>query len=158
MNVLAANKNKKWILGWINCLKLITTISCVIGFVLNSMVIFRHFVENKTITSINKELHSKLPFPSLTICSNTTFKTRITSFDGLTMEKFKNNTVELMELIATVYTMSDTGLPENYLTFYEDFNGESYNSDTWHVSTVYSQYRGRCFTIEFLKKAISLNL
>ena len=149
MNVLHVNKYKKCNFKWINCLKLITTISCVIGFVLNSMVIFRHFVENKTITSINKELHSKLPFPSLTVCSGNAFKTRITSFDDLTMEKFKNNTVELMDLIAYVYTISDTGIYENDLTIYDEFNGERYNSDTWHISTVYSQYRGRCYTIEF---------
>ena len=152
MNVLADNKYKKWNFGWIKCLRLITTISCVIGFVLNSMVIFRHFVENKTITSINKELHSKLPFPSLTVCSSTAFKTRITSFDGLTMEKFKNNTMELMDLIAYVYTISDTGIYENSLNIYDEFNGERYNSDTWHISTVYSQYRGRCYTIEFRKE------
>ena len=152
MNVLYANKYKKCNSKWINCLKLITTISCVIGFVLNSMVIFRHFVENKTITSINKELHSKLPFPSLTVCSGNAFKTRITSFDDLTMEKFKNNTVELMDLIAYVYTISDSGIYENSFTIYDEFNGESYNSDTWHISTVYSQYRGRCYTIEFRKE------
>ena len=152
MNVLYANKYKKCNSKWINCLKLITTISCVIGFVLNSMVIFRHFVENKTITSINKELHSKLSFPSLTVCSGNAFKTRITSFDDLTMEKFKNNTVELMDLIAYVYTISDTGIYENDLTIYDEFNGERYNSDTWHISTVYSQYRGRCYTIEFRKE------
>ena len=145
-------KSKKWISGGIRCLKLLTTISCIVGFVLNSMVIFRHFAENKTITSINKEVHPKLFYPSLTLCNHIAFKERITSFDGLDIENFKNNTIDLKDLITVVYTIADAGSNEDEFWVDYQFNGQWYKSDTWQISTVYSQYRGRCYTIEYLKE------
>ena len=105
----------KWISGWVNCLKLVTTIACIIGFALNSMVIIRHFVEDKTITSINKELHHEIYFPSITLCNDTAFKTRITSLNGLQINSFKNNTILLKDLIWGVYSTSNDDVFENLL-------------------------------------------
>lgn len=145
-------KFKNWISGGISCLKLLTTISCIVGFVLNSMVIFRHFVENKTITSINKQLHPKLFYPSLTLCNHDAFKERIISFDGLDIETFKNNTFDLKDMIKGLYTIADADSKDWFLVDYQFENGQWYKSDTWQISTVYSQFRGRCFTIEYLKE------
>ena len=59
---------------------------------INSLAIFRQFAENKTITSFNEEHHSKIYFPSITLCNRTAFKQRITSIDELKMKNFLKNT------------------------------------------------------------------
>ena len=146
------SKSSQWIPGWISCLKLLTTIFCVVGFILNSLVICRHFMERKTITSINKELHSALHFPSITLCNHIAFKQRITSFDYLEIENFRNNTIELKDLILSIQIFSADSVLLNDLDIQDNFNGESYQSDSWSISTVYSKYRGRCFTMEYLKQ------
>ena len=158
----------KCISGWVYCLKLVTTIACIIGFALNSMVIFRHFVEDKTITSINKELHHDIYFPSLTLCNDTAFKRRVVSFDGLQIDNFENNTIVLKDLIWGVYSTSNDDIYENLLCINDEMycnaiNGkfvefkEYYESDIWHISTIYSQYRGRCYTIEY-RKPVSISI
>ena len=168
MSLQSSINSIKWIPGWVKCLKLVTTITCIIGFALNSMVIFRHFVEDKTITSINKELHHDIYFPSMTLCNDTAFKTRIASFDGLQIDNFKNNTIVLKDLIWGVYSTSNDDIFENLVCVdhemycnaisgkFIEFN-ENYNSDIWHISTIYSQYRGRCYTIEY-RKPVSISI
>ena len=141
--------SNQFINRFIRCIKLSTIILCVISCMINSLAIFRQFAENKTITSFNEENHSKIHFPSITLCNRTAFKQRITSIDGLKMKNFLNNTINIYDLITRVHYDKD------FLWINESFNGESFKSDTWNIRTVYTRFQGRCFTIEYLIQVFS---
>ena len=138
--------SNQFINRFFRCIKLLTIILCVIGCMINCLAIFRQFAENKTITSLNEEQHSKIDFPSITLCNRTAFKQRITSIDGLKMKNFLNNTINIYDLISQVHYDRD------YLWINESSNGEYFKSDTWSIKTVYTRFQGRCFTIEYLKQ------
>ena len=94
-----------WIPGIMKVFKLITLLCCVVGFILNSLLIFQHFIESKTVTTSNLERKSKLHLPSITICSPNGFKEKIFTVDGITLENYINNTIELKDMVNSIYIM-----------------------------------------------------
>ena len=100
-----------WIPGILKVFKLITMLCCVVGFILNSLLIFQHFIESKTVTTSNLERKSKLHLPSLTICSPNGFKEKIFTVDGITLENYINNTIELNEIVNSIYIKIIPQLP-----------------------------------------------
>ena len=152
LNMSRLNKSLKsddcWIPGILSVFKLITLLCCVVGFVLNSLLIFQHFIESKTVTTSNLERKSKLRLPSLTICSPYGFKEKIFTVDGITHENYINNTIELKEIVNSIYIMGLDYSLRYILNIEDHFNGVDYQSNAWKIGTIYSKYRGRCYTIQ----------
>ena len=137
-----------WIPGIMKVFKLITLLCCVVGFILNSLLIFQHFIESKTVTTSNLERKSKLHLPSITICSPNGFKEKIFTVDGITLENYINNTIELKDMVNSIYIMGLDYSLKYMLTIENHFNGVEFESEAWKIGTIYSKYRGRCYCIQ----------
>ena len=111
---------------------------CLVGFFGNTFVIFKHFIENKTITSQDVQKSSKLFLPSMTICSLSGFKEMMNEYHDLELQSYLDKTLDLDEILVSAEDMS---LQDMYK-----------NPETWQITTVYSQYKGRCHTIKYNKK------
>ena len=98
-------------------------------------------------TTSNLESKSKLDLPSLTICSPTGFKEKISTVDGIIHENYINNTIELKEIVSSIYIMALDYSLKYILNIDDHFNGVEFESEAWKIGTIYSKYRGRCYTI-----------
>ena len=117
-------------------LKAITGMLCLVGFFFNSFIIFKQFIENETVTSSKLQKNSKLFLPSVTICGFNGYKRVAQSYSDFSMENYINNTIGLNEILLGKMDHDDT-------------------NDTiakWKITTTYSAYRGRCYTIEYIKQ------
>ena len=112
---------------------------CLVGFFFNSFIIFKQFIENETVTSSKLQKNSKLFLPSVTICGFNGYKRVAQSYSDFSMENYINNTISLNEILLGKMNHDDT-------------------NDTiakWKVTTTYSAYRGRCYTIEYIKQVFN---
>ena len=127
--------------------KVVTVILCIFGFVCNSYIIFTQFVSNETVTSNDITDFSKLLFPSITMCGLSAFLGTVTKVSDLELDNYINNTINLNEML---YSITDQD--SNVLSI-EPTNGTiSDESEMWKITTTYSAYRGRCYTLEYQKK------
>ena len=130
-------------------LKIMITLLCLIGFCFNSYIIFKQFVGNETLTSHKIEENFDLYLPSITLCGPSGFKTAVEKYSDLELEYYLNNTVDLKDMLINVYDRDN-----NYIEakFVEGKISNVDKSDIWKITTTYSAYRGRCYTIEYRKK------
>ena len=90
--------------------------------------------------------HSRLFLPSITMCGLSGFREDVTEYAGLELDSYLNNTINLDELL---YSIEDND--GNLLTIEPFFGTMSDKSGMWKISTTYSAYRGRCYTLEYQK-------
>ena len=127
--------------------KIVTVILCIFGFVCNSYVIFKQFVSNETVTSNDITDFSKLLFPSITMCGLSAFLGTVTKVSDLELDNYINNTINLKEMLYEIYDADF-----NVLSI-EPTNGTiSDESGMWKITTTYSAFRGRCYTLEYQKE------
>ena len=124
--------------------KALTVFACLIAFIANSYAIFTQFIGKKTITSENVENNDRLLLPSITICSLSGFKEEMDEYDDLVLENYLNKTLNLEELLYGYYNYDDKDFV--YL--------DTMKADTlsWQFTTTYSQFRGRCHTLNYKKQ------
>ena len=130
-------------------LRIMITLLCLIGFCFNSYIIFKQFVGNETVTSHKIEENFDLYLPSITLCGPSGFKTAVEKYSDLELEYYLNNTVDLKDMLINVYDRDN-----NYIEakFFEGKISNINKSKIWKITTTYSAYRGRCYTIEYRKK------
>ena len=128
-------KQKRCIQGWVGCLKIITLILCIVGFICNSLVIFKQFIGKKTVTSSDILLNTKMLLPSLTMCSRSAFREKVTKYSDLDLQAYRANTITLDELGYGVMDDERKCDPEMFA-----------------IKEIYTLHRGRCFTIEYKKE------
>ena len=129
------------------CIKGITGIFCVAGFCVYSIAIFYQFISGRTITSHNIDKHSKLWLPSITLCNISGFKKPIDEHADIEFDKYLNYTIELHEIISVIWYTNQNGEIE--------YNSPPFNnSKLFTISTTFSAFKGRCYTIEYKKKVM----
>ena len=134
-------------------LKVTITILCLVGFCFNSFIIFKQFVGNETLTSHKIEENLELFLPSITLCGPSGFKSAVEKYSDLELDNYLNNTVDLKDILINVYDRDN-----NYIDA-KSVEGINYNkSNIWIVTTTFSAYRGRCYTIEYRKKVKAYKL
>ena len=119
-------------------LKAITGMLCLVGFFFNSFIIFKQFIENETVTSSKLQKNSKLFLPSVTICGFNGYKQLAKSYSDFGMKNYINNTISLNEILLDKLDHEETNINDTV--------------SRWKVTTTYSAYRGRCYTIEYIKE------
>ena len=122
---------------WIT-IKTATFIICLAGFTGNSFMSFKVFIGKQTITSQDLQHNEELALPSLTICSLSGYKKRISKYQDFDLKNYLNNTLELDEILLSVDEMTIEQIQKNK-TF-------------WEVTTTYNLFRGRCYTIRYIAK------
>lgn len=141
------NETRKY---W-NALKLILVFICIVGFLFNSFVIFKQFIENETVVTNTIQESKKLYFPSITLCGFSGFKQIVKDYSELKYESYINNTIEINEMLIEVADHDKRiwrAEPVRDTTFDK--------SGTWEISTTYSAYRGRCYTINYKRKVCTI--
>lgn len=118
--------------------KVISTIICTFLFILNFRESFNQFRQKKTTVLSDKKTSDRLPLPAVTFCSEAGFKTT-NGTKILTMEGFINHSYSFDELFHD---------PKNF-NCTQDFVYEG-------VETIYSMYRGRCYTYTHQKEVLAL--
>ena len=129
-------------------LRVITVIFCISGFICNSFIIFKQYIGEETVTSNNIEVNSELLFPSLTICGRHGFNEENNNLSSLELERYIHNTINIDEIIYCVQDQYSICVKCNC-------SGNpllDLASEKWKLSTTYSAYRGRCYTIEYRRK------
>ena len=128
-------------------IKIATVILCIFGFVCNSFIIFKQFISKETVTSNDINVYSALYLPSVTMCGLSGFKEEVNDYSDLDLDKYVNNTIHLKEMLLS---LSDL---DNNTLIVIPFRGTIFDkSARWKISTTYSAYRGRCYTIEYQKE------
>ena len=128
-------------------IKFATVILCVFGFCCNSFVMFKDFVSNQTVTSNDIKEYSTLVLPSVTMCGLTGFTKELDDYADLEHDKYINHTINLNEILSSVVDSDSNAL------IIEPFLGSIFDkSGMWNITTTYSAYRGRCYTIEYKKE------
>ena len=83
----------------IACLKVVTVVACVLGFLSNSKESFIKFVRNSKLVLSSTQFHDKLPMPSIVLCNASGYNQRISKWDELsTMKKYEAKTMDPMKL------------------------------------------------------------
>ena len=137
------NKTSKY---W-NVLKLILVVICIVGFFFNSFVIFKQFIGNETVVTNKIQESKKLYFPSITLCGFSGFKQIVKDYSELEYESYINNTIEINEMLIEVADH------DNNVWRAEPVMDTTFDkSGRWEISTTYSAYRGRCYTINYKRK------
>ena len=113
------------------------TVLCIVGFVCNSLIIFKQFIDEETITLHDVEKHGSLYFPSLTFCSLQGFKNPNTEFSDFHLEKYLNNTRGFGEIIHSIDAIKVENLSLHSML---------------KVSTTLTVFRGQCHTVEYPEK------
>ena len=129
--------------------KCASAILCMIGFVANSFMIFKQFIEHKTVTSQDIQQNMYLFLPSMTICSLSGFKDKMDGYDDIELENYLQNTLALDEILVDV-----TDTFENTSVLQEMYE----NSTLWKITTTYSPFKGRCHTIKYNQEVKKLNI
>ena len=133
-------------------LKVLVAVLCLIGFLFSSFISFKQFIGKETVTSSTIHKNKYLYVPSVTLCGVTGFKRKLTNYADLDFIKYINNTVDLDEIIIKVVDRDGRVLKAVPVidTMYDE-------SLTWKISTTYSAYRGRCYTIEYSRKVCNVH-
>ena len=136
-------RTRKYLRGF----KIATGILCIVGFCCNSFIIFKQFIGKKTVTSQNIEENVELILPSITMCGISGFKDIVDEYADLEFDKYANNTINLNEVLVE---LNDN---DNHTLKAEALLGTIFDkSRSWRISTTYSAYRGRCYTVEYRRK------
>ena len=129
------------------CIKITIVVGCLLGFILNSIEIFSVFSEKSTVSTSNTENEGSLFYPSITICASRSYKHMINEFSDIELHNYFNNTIRLSETIDYLYhgdfNSSEVDF-ENFDIYYE--------SDHLRISTTYTLYKGRCYTLDYKNK------
>ena len=136
-------------------LKVITVSLCLVGFLCNTFIIFKHFIDGETVTSTKtlstSKHNSELLLPSFTLCGCSGYRKIVDNYSDLNLINYLNNTIELKDLQVEVVEYNNGVFKSQAL-----LDTTFINSTRWRVSTTYSTYRGRCYTIEYKKKVYKL--
>ena len=133
-----------------NCLRMLKVsiiLLCLIGFFFNSFMIFKQFVGSETVTSNKIQENSDLYLPSITLCGPSGFKSAVSKYSDLELENYLNNTVNLEDMLIHVRDIYNNHIEAELVK-----ENVYKNSKIWKLTTTYSAYRGRCYTIEYRKK------
>ena len=131
-----------------NILKCVTAILCMFGFVANSFMIFKQFIDHKTITSQDVQKNAHLFLPSVTVCGLSGFKDKMDQYDDLELDNYLQKTLDLEEILSAVTD------PLDHTTFLQELYE---NATLWKITTTYSPYKGRCHTINYNQEVKKFN-
>ena len=70
---------------------------------------FKVFIGKQTITSQDQQHNEELALPSLTICSLSGYKKKISKYQDFDLKNYLNNTLELDEILLSVDEMTIEG-------------------------------------------------
>ena len=132
-------------------LEIIVGLLCFVGFFFSSIISFKQFIGKETVTSSTIQKNKHLYLPSVTLCGFNGFKRPVTKYTDLELVKYVNNTVDLDEIVFQVVDRGGRLLKAVPLidTMYDE-------SWSWKISTTYSAYRGRCYTIAYRRKVYNV--
>jgi len=122
---------------------------CVVGFIANSFLIFKQFIAAKRTTSQDIQSNEKLALPSVTICGSSAYKQEIEKYDDIELDNYLNNTLDLEEVLVSVID------PFDRMILLKDMYK---NATHWDITTTYSLYRGRCYTLRYKQEVMKLNI
>ena len=88
--------------------------------------------------------NTELFLPSMTLCGVSGFKRIVDKYSDLKLENYVNNTIGLNEMLIEVYDHDQNVFEAKSIN--KPIFGES---NVWKITTIYSAYRGRCYTIEY---------
>ena len=129
------------------CVKTFTVLFCIAGFTLNSLASFKHFFEHETVTTIDIKTDKQLSLPSITLCGNTGFKKENNNYFSHNLKHYLKNTLTFDNLIECIKENGQLYRPKDPTTECE------YSVNTsFRISTTYSAFRGRCYTLEYLNE------
>ena len=132
---------------WWYLIKKATFLICLAGFVANSYMCLKQFIGKETVQSQEIKHNKELAFPSITICSLSGYKEKIRNHQDLKLNNYLNNTLELDEILLWVTTDGKVMTIEQLIK----------DKTSWQVTTTYSLYKGRCYTIRYLHKVLELD-
>ena len=145
----AKMKNKKEFL--IQAFKIAGTILCYLGCILNSTKILSNFFKQSKVVSINMNTYPSLLLPPVTICNATAYKESINNFQDLEQDRFLNNTLILSDILKAIKFESTNKEDIDDFEIY-DFNESSDIQSPLSISSIYSFFKGRCYTFDIKKK------
>jgi len=125
---------------WWYIIKKVTFLICLAGFVANSYMCLKQFIGKETVQSQEIKHNKELALPSITICSLSGYKEKITKHQDLKLNNYLNNTLELDEILLWVTNDDNLWTIEQMIK----------DKTSWQVTTTYSLYKGRCHTISYL--------
>lgn len=132
---------------YLKSLKGIIIILCLVGFFFNSFMIFKQFIGNETVVTNKIQENTKLYLPSITLCGFSGFKRMVDQYSELKYENYINNTIDINEMLIEIADR------DNKIWKAEPLLGTTIDeTGRWKISTIYSGYRGRCYTIEYKRK------
>ena len=138
--------------GFWKAIKVLTFMVCFAGFVGNSFMIVKQFIEKHTITSQVLQHNTELYLPSFTICSLSGYKEKITKHQDLKLNNYLSKTLDLGEILLGVRVgWSDDS---NRLRLDELIKNKTF----WEVTTTYTTYKGRCHTIRYVQKVNEISI
>ena len=129
-------------------LKFGSAVLCIVGFVCNSYIIFKQFIEGKRLTSLDIRKGTKLVLPSLTICRFSGYKEAMDEYTDLELVNFLNKTLDLEEILISIKD------PHSYTSPITDIYK---NVTHWKIKATYSNSRGRCHTIHYNQQVKNFN-
>lgn len=132
---------------WWYIIKKVTFLICLAGFVANSYMCLKQFIGKETVQSQELKHNKELVLPSFTICSLSGYKKKITKHQDLKLNNYLNNTLELDEILLWVTNDDNMWTIEQLIK----------DTKSWHITTTYSLYKGRCHTIRYLHKVLKVD-
>ena len=147
VDILSRNTSNSRKRAYLTSLKITIILLCLVGFFFNSFIIFKRFIGNETLTSMKVQENKELRLPSITLCGFSGFKRIVDKYSDLKLENYVNNTIGLNEMLIEVYDNDQNVFEAKSIN--KPIFGES---NVWKITTIYSAYRGRCYTIEYRKK------
>ena len=139
----------------VQAFKIVGTVLCYLGCVLNSMKILSNLFKQSKVVSTNIKTYPSLFLPSLTVCNATAFKETIDDFQDLELDNFLDNTLNLDEIL------EDLSFEASYKEDIDDFEIHNLtdifnSSSSLSISQIYSFLKGRCYTFDINRKVPKL--
>ena len=135
-----------------NILKTFTVFVLVGGFVWNSINIFKHWKDEKTVTSSTDITNPKLKLPALFICREVAFTDDMKDMSNL--QSFLDNTLDLKYELSAKNRSGEWVDLQHHGAQNDTFLDP--NSEDFKIEYVYSYSRGLCYTFQFLTKVTLL--
>ena len=142
---MAKRKNQKAYL--IQVFKISGTMLCYLGCILNSTKILSNFFRQSKVVSINMNTYPSLLLPQVTICNVTAYKGSIHNFQDLERDRFLNNTLILSDILKAITFEASNKEDIDDFEIY-DFNESSDNQSPLSITSIYSFFKGRCYTFD----------
>ena len=133
-------------------LKMASIVLCILGFVGNSYLTFQQYIGEQTLIIHDNEPNSKLLIPSFTLCGHEGFRKENSDVSDLEINNYISNTFSLNEIVYCIRDEYKSNFKVSNCTGEPLFKIDPEKPNKWKLTTTYSAWRGRCYTIEYLQK------